>query len=213
MVIVFTNGPATDLLRFDMNIHNLFPLPVAFFNRPVADEELVFVKDLARRPNTGNTTSTNNFVLESMTPLRSWIEDCVSDYFKATTAPKHNVNLKITQSWVNFSDPGQYHHKHAHPNSFVSGVYYLQTNLNDRIYFYKDQYQQIKFPTDNWNEYNSESWWFEAQAGKLILFPSSLTHMVPTVQGGVTRISLSFNTFPVGLVGEEMDLTGLKLEV
>jgi hypothetical protein len=36
--------------------------------------------------------------------------------------------------------------------------------------------------------------------------------MVETVQGEATRISLSFNTFPVGVVGEEMDLTGLKLE-
>jgi hypothetical protein len=26
-------------------------------------------------------------------------------------------------------------------------------------------------------------------------------------------VSLSFNTFPAGTVGEEMDLTGLKLEV
>jgi uncharacterized protein (TIGR02466 family) len=212
VVIVFTHGPETVPLRFNMNIHNLFPLPVAFFNRPVRDEEVVFVKTLTKRSNTGNTTSINNFVLKNMTPLRSWIEDCVSDYFKATISPKHDVNLKITQSWINYSDPGQYHHKHAHPNSFVSGVYYLQTNLNDKIYFYKDQYQQIKFPTDNWNEYNSESWWFAAEVGKLILFPSSLTHMVPTVQGDITRISLSFNTFPVGIVGEEIDLTGLKLE-
>jgi len=36
--------------------------------------------------------------------------------------------------------------------------------------------------------------------------------MVETVQGDQTRISLSFNTFPLGVVGEEMDLTGLKLE-
>jgi hypothetical protein len=36
--------------------------------------------------------------------------------------------------------------------------------------------------------------------------------MVPEVRGEETRISLSFNTFPVGVVGEEMDLTGLRLE-
>ena len=36
--------------------------------------------------------------------------------------------------------------------------------------------------------------------------------MVQTVESDQTRISLSFNTFPVGSVGEEMDLTGLKLE-
>ena len=211
-VIGLIHGRVTAQSLFKMNIHNLFPLPVAFYNRSVTDEELIFVNGLETRNNTGNSTSTNNFVLKSMTPLRSWIEDCVSDYFKATTAPKHDVNLKITQSWVNFSKTGQYHHKHAHPNSFVSGVYYLQTNLDDKIFFYKNQYEQIKFPTDNWNAYNSESWWFDAKAGELILFPSSLTHMVPTVRGDVTRISLSFNTFPVGMVGEEMNLTGLKLE-
>jgi hypothetical protein len=36
--------------------------------------------------------------------------------------------------------------------------------------------------------------------------------MVETVQGNQTRISLSFNTFPVGNIGEEVSLTGLKLE-
>jgi hypothetical protein len=45
----------------------------------------------------------------------------------------------------------------------------------------------------------------------LILFPSSLTHMVQTVESEQTRISLAFNTFPVGHVGDEMDLTGLSL--
>jgi hypothetical protein len=32
------------------------------------------------------------------------------------------------------------------------------------------------------------------------------------VQGEDTRISMSFNTFPVGIVGDELSLTGLKLE-
>jgi hypothetical protein len=35
--------------------------------------------------------------------------------------------------------------------------------------------------------------------------------MVPTVESEQTRISLSFNTFPVGNIGEEVDLTGLQL--
>lgn len=215
MVIVFTNGPATALSHSDMNIHNLFPTPVGFFDlgRPLSDEELVFIKGLETRPNTGNTTSTNNFVLKGLTNLRSFIEDSVSEYFKATINPKHNVSLRITQSWCNYSEQGQFHHKHAHPNSFISGVFYVQANPNDKIYFYRDGWQQIKLPPQEWNAYNSESWWFEATAGRLILFPSNLTHMVPSVEGDETRISLSFNTFPVGTVGEEMDLTGLKLEV
>jgi uncharacterized protein (TIGR02466 family) len=196
-----------------MQLYNLFPIPLGFFNRPVTEKELSLVKNLEKRPNTGNQTSTNTFILKNMTLLHSWIEDCLAEYFKATTAPKNNISLKITQSWVNFSEVGQYHHKHAHSNSIVSGIYYIQTNPDDRVYFYRDGYQQIKILTDNWNIYNSESWWFEAEVGKLILFPSFLTHMVPTVQGEQTRISLSFNTFACGVLGEEIELTELKLEI
>ena len=200
-----------------MNLHGLFAQPVGFFDlgRELSDEEKFFLMELEQRPNMGNRTSTNNFVLRDklMTSLRGWMEDCVAEYFKATTNPKHDVTLRLTQSWVNYSEPGQYHHKHAHPNSFVSGVFYIQTNPNDKIFFYRDGYSQIKFPPSEWNSWNSESWWFEAITGRLILFPSSLTHMVPTVEGEDVRVSLSFNTFPAGTVGEEMDLTGLKLEV
>jgi uncharacterized protein (TIGR02466 family) len=113
---------------------------------------------------------------------------------------------------VNYTKPGEYHHKHAHPNSFISGVFYIQSDAEkDKIYFYKDGYQQIKVPAADWNEWNSESWWFEAVTGKLILFPSSLTHMVETVQSEQTRISLSFNTFLSGYIGDENDLTGLRI--
>ncbi len=198
-------------------IHNLFPTPVAIYklDRKLMEEELVFIKGQETRPNMGNVTSIDNTILQnhSMTKLRDFIESNVSEYFKTVYSPKHDVSLRITQSWINYTEPGQYHHKHAHPNSFVSGVFYPQANREtDKIYFYRDGFQQIKFPPNNWNVWNSESWWFEVGTGDLVLFPSSLTHMVETVKGEDTRISLSFNTFPVGLVGEEMDLTGLKVE-
>ena len=213
-VIASTNGPATALSHSDMNIHNLFPTPVGFFDlgRPLSDEELVFIKGLETRPNTGNTTSTNNFVLKGLTNLRSFIEDSVSEYFKATINPKHNVSLRITQSWCNYSEQGQFHHKHAHPNSFISGVFYVQANPNDKIYFYRDGWQQIKLPPQEWNAYNSESWWLEAGTGYLYLFPSSLTHMVPTIDHAETRISLSFNTFLKGTIGDNGSLTELLIE-
>jgi len=199
-----------------MGMHNLFPIPVGFYElgRDLTEKELSFLKNQKTRPNNGNTTSVDNTILKAraLTQLRDFIETSVSDYFKTVHNPKHKVNLKITQSWTNYTEKNQYHHKHAHPNSFVSGVFYIQADkTKDKIYFYRDSYQQIKFPPQEWNVWNSESWWFEVGTGNLILFPSSLTHMVETVQHDQTRISLSFNTFPVGHVGEEMDLTGLRL--
>ncbi len=122
-----------------MNVHHLFPTPVGMFDlhRPLADDELFFVKSQETRPNDGNTTSVNHFVLRDpvMTSLREWVEDKVTEYFKATSNPKHDVALRITQSWFNYSEQGQWHHRHAHPNSFVSGVFYLNTNPDDKIFF------------------------------------------------------------------------------
>lgn len=198
-------------------IHNLFPTPVGRYElgRDLNAKELSFLKNQETRSNMGNTTSIDNTILKNkeLTQLRDFIETKVSEYFTTIYNPKHKVNLKITQSWTNYTENGQYHHKHAHPNSFVSGVFYIQaTKEKDRIYFYKDGYEQIKFPPTEWNVWNSESWWFEVGTGDLVLFPSSLTHMVQTLDHDQTRISLAFNTFPVGAIGEEVDLTGLKLE-
>lgn len=199
-----------------MNLHSLFPIPVGMIelDRALSKKEMLFFNTLDTRPNSGNTTSRDNNILNNstLTKLRSWIEDQLQEFFLSVFNPKSSVSLKITQSWVNYSTPGQFHHKHAHPNSFISGVFYIQTNPQDKIFFSREEYQQIKILPKNWNIWNSDSWWYEAIQGRLILFPSSLTHMVPRVEGNETRISLSFNTFPIGLLGEEAELTELKLE-
>ena len=198
-----------------MQLNNLFPIPIGFFEYTNSlASELDYVTNLEQRNNQGNTTSVDNYVLKDyhLKDLSDWIDSCISQYFRATANPKYGVQLYTTQSWINFTKQGQYHHKHEHPNSLISGVFYLQTNQDDKIYFYRSGYQQIKFPPQEWNEYNSESWWYEAQAGKLILFPSSLTHQVPTVGGTTTRISLSFNTFAKGTIGENQELTELIVE-
>jgi uncharacterized protein (TIGR02466 family) len=199
-----------------VNINNLFPTAVGFskLGRDLTEREFDFIIGQVRYPNEGNTTSKNRKLLKSveMTEIREFIETAMLEYFKSVHAPKHDVTPYITQSWSNYTEPGQYHHKHAHPNSIISGVFYPQANKEtDRIYFYKDGYERIKIPTENWNHWNSESWWFEVDAGDLILFPSHLTHMVQTKEGDDTRISIAFNTFLKGYIGSDESLTGLHL--
>ena len=62
-----------------------------------------------------------------------------------------------------------------------------------------------------WNVYNSNLWWFPVETGQLILFPSSLTHSVETKKGNNTRISLAFNTFVKGTIGNNTELTEIVL--
>ena len=199
-----------------MNLHPLFPMPVAFFTMPrdYTNAEINFIKNLSQRSNMGNTSSENNYVLASpeLANIADFVNESVREYLAQIYAPMRDVNLRVTQSWCNYTTPGQFHHKHEHPNSFVSGVMYIQSDPKvDRIYFYRSGYQQLKLPTETFNPYNSESWWFESVPGQLILFPSHLTHMVETTRSADTRISLSFNTFPVGQVGSNQELTELLL--
>ena len=200
-----------------MQINQLFPTPVAFFtlDRKITKAELDFITSQPQRSNMGNTSTEDNYIVEKkkLKDLKTFFLESANQYFQDIYQPSADVKLRITQSWGNFTTPGQYHHKHAHPNSIVSGVFYVQTNPGqDRIYFYRSGYQQIKFKTDNWNMFNSESWWFDSVEGQLIMFPSHLEHMVQSVAAdSVTRISLSFNTFPVGKIGDNMELTELIL--
>ena len=200
-----------------MNIHNLFPTPVAQFDlgRELSTEESDFVDQQPIHKNVGNTTSDDRYVLthRTMSSIYEFIQNCVSQYFQAVYAPKNKVLLRVTQSWFNYSKPGEWHHRHAHPNSFISGVLYMKAaKESDKIYFYNEGYKQFEVPTENYNIYNSVSWWLPVETGRLMLFPSSLTHSVEPVQANYTRISLAFNTFPVGYMGQEETLTALHLE-
>ena len=197
-----------------MITHSLFPTAVTFFQyEGITEKETKFLVKQKTRSNTGNTTSIDNNILENkeMKKLKQFIEKSVKEYFKNIYQPKNNVEPYITQSWCNYTKEGQFHHKHAHPNSFISGVFYVQADkTKDKIYFYKEEYKQIKVPAKEYNLFNSGSWWFETGTNDLVIFPSSLIHMVEKVVGK-ERISLSFNTFLKGYIGEDTELTGLHI--
>lgn len=200
-----------------MNLFSLFPTAVGKFelDRELTKQELKFVSDQERRPNMGNLTSVNNYVLREkpMKKLGEFLLESANKYFQEIYKPKDDVQLYITQSWLNFTEKGGFHHKHAHPNSFISGVFYVNADVTkDKIFFFNEGYKQINLVATEFNLFNSESWWLEAGKGYLYLFPSSLTHMVEQVQHEETRISLSFNTFLKGTIGSNNNLTELILE-
>lgn len=202
-----------------MNINSLFPTAVGFskYEEGFTKKELEIIKGQEQRPNMGNATSVDNYVLKNskFKNIASFCQVSVDKYFDEVYRPKEDVHLYITQSWLNYTKPGQWHHKHEHPNSFVSGIMYINANVDkDKIYFYKNKYEQLKVTSRDWNTWNSESWWYSVASCDLILFPSSLTHMVETVledENRDERISLSFNTFIKGYAGDDNSLTGLHL--
>jgi len=199
-------------------INGIFPTPIYIskLNKELTPLELKFVdknkKDFYK--NEGNITSNNNYILNEkpFINIKKELDLIVQDYFNKVISPANNITPYITQSWLNYTKTNQYHHKHAHPNSLVSGVFYINCHEEfDKIKFFKENYKTIKLEIKEWNLFNSESWWFSVKTGDVILFPSSLTHMVETKQGTNTRISLAFNVFIKGTVGNNKNLTELIL--
>jgi uncharacterized protein (TIGR02466 family) len=198
--------------------HGIFPVPIYFseLERDFTKKELKFFDKNKTdvRPNSGNVTSVDNYILDNpeLADLKVEAMIAVQNFVDNVLSYQPIVTPYITQSWLNFTETNQYHHKHAHPNSVISGVIYINADEeNDKIYFYDDTHKQIKPQIKEWNLYNSESWYFTVKTGQLVLFPSNLTHMVQTKAGDNTRISLAFNVFLKGNIGVNEDLTELKL--
>ena len=60
--------------------------------------------------------------------------------------------------------------------------------------------------------YNSATFTMPLKMVELIIFPSHLTHGVPANQSDEARISLSFNTWVKGNLGNKKHLTYLPLD-
>jgi uncharacterized protein (TIGR02466 family) len=197
-----------------MKMIPLFPQAIAQFElaNGLTEEEITFITTQPSCQNMYNITSENNYLLNSkqLSRLQQFFVDSIDEYVDKIICPASNVNIAITQSWANYTQPGQGHHQHKHPNSYISCVFFVQTDSSkDRIYFVKEEYTQILVESKNYNEFNSPSWWLEAAENTLYIFPSSLTHFVDRVQTETTRISISCNTFPVGVLGNTKNLTEL----
>ena len=199
-----------------IQIDNLFPTPVGRFELPdcITKKEFEYISSLPRAPNQLNDTSLDNYLFKDpeLKRLASMCEQASRDFFKKIYSPKNIIDLYITQSWANYTEENQAHHKHLHDNSIISGVLYVSTDeATDRIYFYKDKHSYWHIPSDSYNSWNSESWWYPVRPNTLLLFPSSLTHMVDKKTTPGTRISISFNTFFKGTLGEQDRLSELIL--
>ena len=199
-----------------MPIHGLFPIPVGFYELDVlTEEQRDWIVGQPLISNTGNRVSADKHLLDAdiMGPVRSQIETALAEFCVEPLSLGPESQLRITQSWCNYTAVGESHHKHHHPNSIVSGVYYPQTAPGDGITFFNERLQRDQFDTAPaaHNQFNSLVWNVPTPQNSLILFPSTLPHEVSSRQiEGLDRISLSFNTFFAGDFGADERMTRVR---
>ena len=112
-------------------------------------------------------------------------------FIKVADAP-----FRITGCWVNVLGPGAAHATHSHPNIFLSGVYYLQTQAGtDTINFHDPRPQTaiIRPPVTELTAYNTDQAVVTVSDGTLLVFTAWLPHSVSVNTNARLRISVSFN--------------------
>ena len=196
-------------------IMDLFPTPLYInnINAPLINQQKDYLLNLPKILNMGNLRSESGYIFEYplFTELKKTINDNIKEYVNIVY-PNSNLDVYITQSWANYTEPNEYHHRHSHPNSFISGVFYVNAIKNeDMIKFYKDLPFIYQINHNQSNNYNSSDVAILVETGDLVLFPSNFQHNVPPTTSKETRISISFNTFIRGNLGDEDSSTALYL--
>lgn len=197
-------------------VFELFPTPVMEIDlgRDFTQEEknIVLEYEQFTSENIGNKITDEKYVLQNnaFSKLKKDLDRCVDIYLKSVIMPSQECSIYITQSWLNFTEHNQSHHPHTHPNSFVSGVLYINADEeHDNITFYKDGRFLLDFEVIQRNKLNSDAWTIPVKTGRILLFPSHLAHEVRVKKGSNQRVSLAFNTFVKGHIGHGQSLTEL----
>ena len=194
---------------------SVFPTPVQIYKYENSiDKELNYIENLPYKEQVGNANfkSKDSYLTkhEQLKDLKIFFKECIDDYCNVIT--NSDQRLVITQLWANKNPPGAKHHEHIHPNSIISGVFYLRQDKSlPPIQFSKSNQHSLKLDPKKYNTFNAEIFLLPCTAGELILFPSDLRHSVPINVGKEERISLSFNTFSIDVLGNEDSLTHLDI--
>jgi uncharacterized protein (TIGR02466 family) len=109
---------------------------------------------------------------------------------------KPDAQIRLNGCWVNVNPTGARNQLHTHPDSMISGVYYLKVPKNSGRIVLLDPRPQahcISMPISRYTEATSPSYHHQPQEGEFVLFPSWLPHFVDANESVEERISVAFN--------------------
>ena len=89
--------------------------------------------------------------------------------------------FEITACWANALPPGASHQTHAHPNNYLSGIYYVRTFEGANTVNFHDpriQTRVMRPPVTQLTDGNTDQVVVRVEDGALLLFPAWLEHSV-----------------------------------
>jgi len=202
-----------DNVNHTMHIEPIFSIPVGNLqvDKVLIKKILAFIKSIdikLDRNLGGNSISIDDNFLDNdeLSDVKQLLTDSVNEYFKEVVNPNKDTKLYITISWLNVSQNGESHHVHHHPNSIVSAILYIDTCEDDTVSFINQKHNifgNLKFDKTHKTKWDTYGCNIPAMVNTLVMFPSTLPHMVTIRPNNCTgtRISLAFNTWIRGRIG------------
>ena len=166
----------------------------------------------------GNLKSIDHYILDNneLSDLKKFCLESVAEYLDEVCGFTDQVDIQ--QSWINVNGTGQHHPEHFHPNSLISGVFFIESDKskNSPLMFKSELHKSnfsIALPTKDSHTFRpciSASVMFPSIPGTLLLFSSTITHQVPVNNSTKPRVSLSFNTYPKLPFGDKRGLSYVR---
>tara|TARA_B100001564_G_scaffold224383_1_gene189169 strand:- start:11009 stop:11728 length:720 start_codon:yes stop_codon:yes gene_type:complete len=196
-----------------MPLHNIFPTPVYSkqllgSKQSEINQELYSVykpDEMVKNTHTYNHTSSHQVscdeeghmfatnIVKETPKFTKFLQDHFLDYL-FQLGMVNPIPFAITESWFTKTSKGEHAPIHAHGNSDISGVYYLQTNGNDGELVIKNP---MNCTNNNIIMFLNSMKWGEKRMplkpGLLLLWPAFLEHGTYLNQTPEDRISFSFN--------------------
>lgn len=189
--------------RFD----NLFPTPVGVIDiedlelcQKISNEILGLMNDedkVELETYSSWCTKDNLHTNPNFLELVNLIDKLATDFFEEILGVSRD-DVMLSAMWSNVNQRGSQHQMHYHPNSFFSGVLYVDTPEGSNKIMFVDprpskNMVQADYKIDN--EYASRAYQYLPETGLMLLFPGWLEHGTAKCQleKGINRISLSFN--------------------
>jgi uncharacterized protein (TIGR02466 family) len=182
----------------------------------ISDEQVDFIKGLRMERNQSNMISENLYIFNE--PELESIKEAAQEALDifANEVMGLSQKLYITQSWSLINPPNVGMHGHSHSNSLVSGsLYYcdLPSPVAGMLFDRHRTYQQLDLmpAADKRNIFNTPMNLVKPVKGEIILFSSSLQHLVEVNRSNELRHSIAFNSFIKGKLGNYRDVSELEL--
>lgn len=133
----------------------------------------------------------------TFTGLEKKLDRHVRTYAKALDMDLRGREVHLTDCWVNIMPETAAHSMHLHPNSFISGTYYVVTPPGCPGLKFEDPrlscFMAAPPKLASARAENQLHTTYPAEAGNVILFESWLRHEVAQNRAPGERISISFN--------------------